>query len=186
MVGRAASRGAALEKGCNMASTEALRGEFERYMDSRGVKYSTVNSGDNIDLLSFDRHGESTRVYVDFDEEGEASTVHFCVQNFAKVKSQDLLPKALLAMNGLNRRFRWLKFHINTDNLTITADCDAKVFPGSVGEECTEICFRAASIIEDAFEDLDGIVEVEGEESPSKEELLAMLKQIMAQLGDES
>ena len=168
-----------------MASTESLRKEFEQYMDSHGVKYSTVNSGDNIDLLSFDRDGESARVFVDFDEEGGASTVHFCVQNFAKVKSEELLAKALLVVNGLNMRFRWLKFYVNTETLNITADCDAKVFPGSVGEECTEICFRAASIIDDAFDDLGEIIEKDDDDAPSREELLAMLKKMMAQLADE-
>ena len=116
-----------------MATTETLRTEFERYMDEHNVKYTVVNEAENVVLLSFSRsEDESTRVFVDFDESDNASSVHFCVQNFAKVKSQDLLPKALLIVNELNMNWRWLKFYIDVNSLEITADSDAKVFPGTV------------------------------------------------------
>lgn len=170
-----------------MATTQSLREEFERYMDANGVKYQSVNPSENVVLVSFssEKNDEGTRVFVDFDEEDAASTVHFCVQNFAKVRSQDLLPKALIAVNTLNRRFRWFTFTVDTEGLGISATCDAKVFPGSVGEECTELCFRAANIIEDSYDELDDIIERDVEETPSKEELLAMLKQLMDQLSHE-
>ncbi len=170
-----------------MATTETLRTEFERYMDEHNVKYTVVNEAENVVLLSFSRsEDESTRVFVDFDESDNASSVHFCVQNFAKVKSQDLLPKALLIVNELNMNWRWLKFYIDVNSLEITADSDAKVFPGTVGDECTEICFRAANIIDEAFKQLDAVIEKdEGEDAPSKEELLSMLKQLMDQISNE-
>ena len=170
-----------------MATTETLRTEFERYMDEHNVKYTVVNEAENVVLLSFSRsEDESTRVFVDFDESDNASSVHFCVQNFAKVKSQDLLPKALLIVNELNMNWRWLKFYIYVNSIEINADSDATVFPGTVGDECTEICFRAANIIDEAFKQLDAVIEKdEGEDTPSKEELLSMLKQLMDQISNE-
>ena len=156
-----------------MATAESLRKEFMDYMDSKGVKYSVFSEDDNIVHLSFGGE-KDTFVLADFDEAGnDASSVHFVSQNFAKAEKQNI-PAALVRINDINKSYRWVKFYIAEDG-AISADADADVFPGTVGEECTRAVFRMSTILEEALDRLEGVAKVD-------EETMQMLR-IMAVLG---
>lgn len=146
-----------------MATAEQLRREFERFMDSNGIKYTLIDESDNLLALQFAGDTADTHVLIDFDEDGgQADGVNFKSEAFAKCNGSvsNIYPK----LNSLNKQYRWVKFWVNDDG-AIWANCDAVVFPGSVGEECAQIAFRMSRIIEEAIKDLGSSVTVNDEVS---------------------
>ena len=156
-----------------MATAEDLRKEFMEFMDRLDVKYTVFSESDNIVHLAFGGE-KQTFVLVDFDEEDDdADSVHFVSQSFAKATKASMAG-ALVKLNEINRRFRWVKFHMDDDG-AISADCDAVVFSGTVGEECTQIAFRMSSIIKDALGMLEGVAEID-EDTKRMLDIMAMMK----------
>ena len=155
-----------------MATAEDLRKEFMDFMDAKGVKYTILDEADNILYLAFGGDTD-TYVMVDFDEEGDnASSVHFSSLGFAKIEQADM-PAALVKLNEVNRKYRWATFFINDNELS--ANSDAKIFPGSVGPECFEVAIRLSNIIEDAMKDFAGIATPD-EEKMKMLAIVAMMK----------
>lgn len=141
-----------------MATAEQLRGEFQRFMDAHDIKYTVIDESDNMISLIFGGQGTDTHVIVDFDEEGNnATSVQFRSEAFAECNGS--IASALPAINKINSSYRWVKFWVKDDG-KIYADCDALVFPGSVGEECAQIAFRMSNIIEEAIKQLQGVATV--------------------------
>ena len=142
-----------------MVTAEQLRQEFMDHMDKLGVRYTVMDDEDNIVYLSFGGDTE-TFVIVDFDEsnDGDANSVCFVSQGFAQVKQANV-PAALVKLNEVNGRYRWVKFFMRENQLT--AIFDAKVYPGSVGDECTEMAVRMSNNIERALKDFEGIAVVD-------------------------
>ena len=158
-----------------MATAESLRREFMSYMDKKDVKYTVFDEEDNIVYLAFGGDKE-TFVLVDFDEEGnDADSVHFVSQGFAKAE-RSKIPMALVKLNEINRQFRWVKFHMDEDGV-ISADCDAVISPGTVGEECLQITIRMSNIIESALDKLDGVAEIDMDAKRTLD-LLAVMKRL--------
>lgn len=157
-----------------MATTKQLYNEFKAFMDKVGIRYREFDRDDNIIYLSFG--GEhATYVLVDFDEvEGDgAGAVHFVSQGFAKCMKKDLAA-ALIAVNQLNARFRWVKFFINEDG-EISCSEDALVDIGSVGNECANIAFNMSEIIGKALEVLADIA-IPNEEAGRVLAMIAAMK----------
>lgn len=143
-----------------MATAEELRAEFTEFLEERGIKFSTFDEEDNIVALSFSGDDELvTTILVDFDEdEDDADSVHISTYRCAKC-SQENIPGVLLKLNEANRKFRWVKFWVDTEEGWVTCDTDAQVYPGSVGEECTVLVFRMVDIVDDALDMMDGLLE---------------------------
>ena len=154
-----------------------MRKAFERFMDSKGVKYSVLDEDDNIVYLSFGGSKYETFVFVDFDENVPCNSAHFSSNGFAKI-----IPgknaEALVKLNELNKRFRWVKFWMDAEGI-FTADCDAIVEIGSVGEECVNMAFRLSNITEDALDELQGIANV-NKEQKDQFDLVAAIKRMGA------
>lgn len=137
-----------------MATAEDLRKEFMDYLDAKGLHYTVMDENDNMVYLAFGGD-QDTYVMVDFDEEDDdASSVHFNSMGFAKVEQSDL-PAALIKLNEVNMKYRWAKFFIRDNELW--GDCDAKIYPGTVGPECFELTIRLSNIIEEVIKDFAGI-----------------------------
>ena len=145
------------------------------FMDRTDITYTVFSESDNIVHLAFGGDKE-TFVLVDFDEhDDEFESVHFVSQNFAKASGTNV-PAALVRLNEVNKQFRWVKFYMSEDG-AISADCDAVVYPGTVGEECTQIAFRMSSIIKEALKLLEGVAEID-EEAKRMLDILAMMKRM--------
>ena len=145
--------------GSMMVTAEQMRGEFTDHMDRKGLKYSVLDESDNIVLLFFGGKKYDTYVVADFDESTPCDTVHFSSPNFATC-SKSNLPALFIKLNELNRRFRWVKFWVN-DEGSLTADTDAYIERGTVGEECMYVILRVSNILEDALESMEGLVELD-------------------------
>ncbi len=163
--------------GFGLVDAPAMRKAFERFMDEKGVKYSVLDEDDNIVYLSFGGSKYETFVFVDFDENVPCNSAHFSSNGFAKI-----IPgknaEALVKLNELNRRFRWVKFWMDGDGI-FTADCDAIVELGSVGDECVNMAFRLSNITEDALDELQGIATV-NKEQKDQFDLVAAIKRMGA------
>ena len=156
-----------------MATAEELRQEFTDYMDMKGLKYTVMDKEDNMVYLAFGGEKE-TFVMVDFDESGDDSdSVHFNSIGFAKAAKADFA-KALVKINDINRKYRWVKTFILEDG-KICCDADANVYPGTVGQECVQVVIRMSNIIEDILGDLEGVAEID-EEAKKTFDMLAMFK----------
>ena len=155
-----------------MVTAEDLRKEFTDFMDEHDIHYTVMDEKDNMVYLAFggDQH---TYVMVDFDETDgrDAESVHFSSPGFATVEKANV-PAALIALNKVNRKFRWVKFFMGDDN-KLCADCDATVFPGTVGQECFHCAGRMSDIIEHALKEFEGVAEVD-------EETMKMLSMVAA------
>ncbi len=178
-----------------MGKPEELFKEMCSYFDSEGIKYLVLNEEDNLVRLLFsgrswkDGGGLDTKLFVDFDEQAEQDgsvTVHFASIDIAKC-SDDNVPEALVRINALNKGYRWVKFWFDPNNNSFNADADAIVFPGTVGKECTHYAFRMSGIVEDALLEMKDIFTPEDDsDTPSKDELLAMLETLRSMLEEDA
>ena len=167
-----------------MATAQQLRIEFTEEMNRYRFDYTVIDVEDNVVKLRFagrrdkEGGGVDTAVCVDFDEQGdEAVAVHFSVQRFASCGLDDQVP-VVMRLNDLNRQFRWCKVWLEelAGTCWITADADARITPGSAGNECIMMCVTLSDIVEDMIIELGDLVEVSGG--------VRDMRQMMAQLKD--
>ena len=119
------------------------------------------------------------------DQDGSV-TVHFASIGIAKCSDDDLA-EALVRINALNKGYRWVKFWLDERDNSFNADADAIVFPGTVGKECTHYAFRMSGIVEDALLEMKDIFTPEDDsDTPSKDELLAMLETLRSMLEEDA
>ena len=153
-----------------MATAQQLRMEFTDQMNKYGTDYTVIDVEDNVVRLRFaaradkEGGGTDTAVCVDFDEQGDqAVAVHFSVQRFASCGLDDMVP-VVLRLNELNRQFRWCKVWLEelAGTCWLTADADARITPGSAGDECIMMCVTLSDIVEDMIIELGDLVEVAG------------------------
>ena len=178
-----------------MGKPEELFQETLDFFDGEGIRYSIINREDNFCVLRFapssfkDDGGIRTKVFIDFDEREESDgsvTVHFASLSAAKCED-DRVPEAMVRINEMNKRYRWIKFWFDPNDNTINVDADAIVFTGSVGKECKQYAMRMSNILEDALIDMKDIFPAsddDGGDAPSPDELRSMLEALMALLGD--
>ena len=176
-----------------MGAAENLFAEIKQFFDQDGVKYTVINEADNLMRLAFaptsskDGGGVRTRVLIDLDEVQErdgSCTVHFACLSAGKCEEAKI-PEAIVRINALNKRYRWVKFWFDDSDNTINADADAVIFPGTVGMECKQFAFRMSDIVEDALIDLRDIFTPEdgGGDTPSRDDLLALLEALRGMMG---
>ena len=78
----------------------------------------------------------------------ETVTVIYSGENIPKL---DVLLKAI---NAVNRRFRFAKFVLDTDDNSVQAELDAVFRSHDVGEICLELMARCVDICDKAYPDL--------------------------------
>lgn len=178
-----------------MGLPEQLFQEMLDFFDEDGIKYIVMNREDNFACLRFapssfkEDGGIRTKVYIDFDERAERDdsvTVHFASLSCAKC-DEDRIPEAIVRINGMNKRYRWVKFWFDESDNTINVDADAIVFSGSVGKECKQYAVRMSNILEDALIDMKDLFPIgDGDDdTPSSDDLRSMLEALMALLGSD-
>lgn len=131
-----------------MAAAEQLREEFIRELERMKMKYQVVDEADNIVRVSFGLDEMAVTVFVDFDEnEDRARAVHFSAPLVAEFDEENLA-EIFVVVNGLNNRFRFVKWVIDADMCTISCEADEFLF-GGAGKAC--VC-RLAAIVRIAEE----------------------------------
>ena len=105
-----------------MAAAEQLREEFIRELERMKMKYQVVDEADNIVRVSFGLDEMAVTAFVDFDEnEDRARAVHFSAPLVAEFDEENLA-EIFVAVNGLNNRFRFVKWVIDADMCTISCE----------------------------------------------------------------
>lgn len=127
---------------------EAMK-KFTQYLDQEEVKYTVSN--DHVVRISFHCDNiDSITVTFIFDE--DCKSVDIKVWSICKVTA-DKLPTAYAACNGINDRFRWVKFYVDKDN-EVAASADAVIQLVSCHTECYELLNRTVNIVDEAYPSL--------------------------------
>ena len=117
--------------------------QFVRAMDAKDIKHSdpeTAAGGrETVTVIYSGENIPSIRMRFFFDQD---------CQDVAKL---DVLLKAI---NAVNRRFRFAKFVLDTDDNSVQAELDAVFRSHDVGEICLELMARCVDICDKAYPDL--------------------------------
>ena len=125
----------------------ALKSEFLRYLDEKGIKYRDIDDvavriSYNVDNM------DGIDVIVIFDENGKnyVSLNSWSIGQF----TDDNYSKGLIVCNEMNAQYRWCKFYLNSDK-KVTVQIDAIVEPNTVGPETLELVRRIVHIADEAY-----------------------------------
>lgn len=124
-----------------MATAEQFRDEFQKFMDSEGIKYSIRDEKDNIVRIMWDTNVGTVELFVDFDEDGDKAEMVHLVCPEAATPLPDKQAAAMMACNEFNEKRRWVKFYVSSRNGDVMADTDAILSSGTAGRE-TYIALR--------------------------------------------
>ena len=119
------------------------------YFDTKDFKYEIA--GDNQDRIITGmalENKESIRFLIAFDD--SETSVALRAFDIAKFP-QDKMPEMFVLVNMLNSKFRWIKFVVDPEDCTISAEDDAVIQLDSCGAEIFELCLRMAGIVDDAY-----------------------------------
>ena len=130
--------------------------QFIDYMDQKGLKYdnhgSVGDKGREVVDVSFSGENMNT-IKTRFYFEDDAESVAIRVFEIVKVPA-DKVNVMYPAINAVNKRFRFAKFVLDTDDNTIQAEMDTAFRSNDVGEICNELLIRMVDICDKAYPDL--------------------------------
>ena len=121
--------------------------EFVGYMKANDIKYREIAentikisySGDNL---------KSIPINVRFDADGDNDVRLDCYE-IASFKEETTM-KGVITCNGLNKKFRWVKFYLDDDH-DVVVEVDTYVRRGIVGEELIRLVRHMVSIIDKSY-----------------------------------
>lgn len=130
--------------------------QFIDYMDQKGLKYDNRgpvgDKGREVVDVSFSGENMNTiKTRFIFEEDGESVAIR--VFDMVKVPAEKV-DVMYPAINAVNKRFRFAKFVLDTDDNTIQAELDAAFRSRDVGEICYELLIRMVDICDTAYPDL--------------------------------
>ncbi len=124
------------------------RMEFQRYMDSHGIRYGALNN--NVVSVTYTgTNCQSIAILVAFDQSGN-NYVEFASYSIGAVNTDEKYANAIVLCNQFNKQYRWVKLFVD-DERAIVAKADAIVDFSSVGAECSEMVNRMVRIIDDVY-----------------------------------
>ena len=122
------------------------------FFDAQGLKYGIAGDKDEVLLTVFPmKNKDGIKLMVIFDEDETGCSIH--TDDFAKFP-ESKLNDMLKLVNDLNDRFRWIKFVVDTKNLTIEASDDAVIQLDSVGDEVLRCCIHFIGIVDQAYPEI--------------------------------
>lgn len=141
------------EKGSAMATAQEQASRFEQALISNSLKYDRIDDFERpMFKLNFgggDFSFNHLRINILFDTDGRSA--QFATSPIVSIP-KDKTAQGLITCNTCNKRFRWVKFYIDDDN-DLILETDAIIDDATVGDECVEMLFRAASIVDDCYGD---------------------------------
>lgn len=127
---------------------------FVAAMEQKGIQYSDKGQGlAGKDVISVRYSGDNMQkieVRFFFDEGGKDVAIR--IFEILKVP-KDRLPAVLAVANDKNKRYRWVKFCVDTENDSLRLDLDAAFRSGDVGEICCELLSRAVGSCDECYPD---------------------------------
>ncbi len=128
--------------------------QFVRAMDAKGIKHSDPeisNTGKEAITVTYTGDSmPSIRMRFFFNRDCE----DVAIRVFDIVKVPDSKVDGFFkTVNEANRRFRFFKFVLDTDDNTVQAEMDAAFRTHDVGEICLELMARCVDICDKAYPD---------------------------------
>ncbi len=119
------------------------------YFDSEGFKYDLTGENQDRIITGFGLDNkDSIKILIAFDD--SETSVGLRAFDIAKFP-QDKMPEMFVLVNMLNSKFRWIKFVVDPEDCTISAEDDAVIQIDSCGQEIMELCMRMAGIVDEAY-----------------------------------
>lgn len=118
------------------------------YFESKELDYMISEDGSVITTEFGLENLDGINIFIRFDPGDH--TVHLrtsSIITFPKVKTESMYALA----NALNGRFRWIKFVVDEENLSLIAEDDAVIQLDSCGEEVLECSLHFAKIVDAAY-----------------------------------
>lgn len=129
--------------------------QFVRAMDAKDIKHSDPEAAaggrETVTVIYSGENIPSIRMRFFFDQ--DCQDVAIRVFDLVKVPEAKL-DVLLKAINAVNRRFRFAKFVLDTDDNSVQAELDAVFRSHDVGEICLELMARCVDICDKAYPDL--------------------------------
>lgn len=119
--------------------------------DNYGINFRECRDGNSIAVLFAGENLKTIPVNLFFDPDGEHMVMIDCWEIF-KVP-RDKIEKAYALFNGLNEKYRWVKFYVDSD-FDVRVQSDAIMSEENAGEVCREIVLRTVNIIDEAYLDI--------------------------------
>ena len=109
------------------------------YFESKELDYMISEDGSVITTEFGLENLDGINIFIRFDPSS--------IITFPKVKTESMYALA----NALNGRFRWIKFVVDEENLSLIAEDDAVIQLDSCGEEVLECSLHFAKIVDAAY-----------------------------------
>lgn len=119
------------------------------YYDEKGVKYERLGDLGEIMVSRFkQKNRDSIDVIVIFDEDSTSAKIRsYNIAKFGDDKKEILYR----ICNELNSQYRWIKFYVDENDNSITAEDDAVIQLDSCGDEILRCSSQLVKIVDDTY-----------------------------------
>ena len=124
----------------------------KKFFDEKGIHYEEDKDGNSLRVgIGGLENMDHIMVYLNFDDNNRG----VCLRAFNLCKIPEGKVDALYELcSDLNADYRWVKFYVDSNDNTITAEDDAVVSPESAGAELFELLARMTKIVDKAYPDM--------------------------------
>lgn len=121
------------------------------FFDSKGINYDLSEDGMAIITGFALDNRDGLKILIIFDPGDESVALKaFNVAKIPAAKKDSMFA----VVNSLNAKYRWIKFVIDEEDNTITAEDDAVIQLDTCGEEVLECCKHLVGIVDQAYPDI--------------------------------
>ena len=128
--------------------------QFIRAMDAKNIKHSDIEVTDfgmeKVTVIYTGNSIPSIRIFFVFNKDCEDVAIR--VFDIVKLP-ENKIDGFFKVVNEANRRFRFAKFVLDTNDNTVQAEMDAAFRTHAVGEICLELMNRCVDICDKAYPD---------------------------------
>ncbi len=119
-----------------------------KYMDSKGWHYQATPDGTLIKTGFSGKNAQKIDLYIHIEE--ERNEVHLRSFNYIRVPD-DKMNNILRLCSQMNKKYSWVKFYVDENDMTVTLADDAVVEPSTCGDETFGLMYRMLLICDDAY-----------------------------------
>lgn len=111
------------------------------FLKGKNLSVIPARSDEKVDVLDFPWEGKNLKCIFTGDE-GEYLSLYY----YLEVAPEDKYADVLMVCNGMNAKYKWVKFYIDSDN-DITLQDDAILNINNAGDETLELIVRMIDIL---------------------------------------
>lgn len=131
----------------------SFRQEFMDALDSMNIKFTLLNEEDNLLHIGvMSNTGVKTDIFVDFDETKGGEELPSCkfIAPSLAVAPEEKTVNMLVALNELNRKFRFAKFSLSEEN-QVSVQIDIFFRGGDAVDECLFALQSIIRIVDESY-----------------------------------